>query len=100
MKSLTEALLKKQKREWMMAKYRRLPVIIEAIQWTGENYGEMLKFIGEKKFHHIVNDNTLLIPTLEVDHKAAWGDYIIKEGITDEVYPCNPDIFEKTYEVV
>jgi hypothetical protein len=39
----------------------------------------------------------LTIPTLEGDHKAMPGDYIIK-GIKNEFYPCKPDIFEMTYE--
>ena len=41
----------------------------------------------------------LIIPTLEGEHWAKDGDYIIK-GIQDEFYPCKPDIFEKTYEEV
>jgi hypothetical protein len=40
----------------------------------------------------------LIIPTLEGDHTAITGDWIIK-GIKGEFYPCKPDIFEKTYEV-
>ena len=44
-------------------------------------------------------EGTLLIRTLEGDHIASVGDYIIK-GIKGEIYPCKPDIFEKTYEEV
>jgi hypothetical protein len=45
----------------------------------------------------------LIIPTLDGEMKASLGDYIIKEPFpTDwrKVYPCKPDIFEKTYEII
>lgn len=44
-------------------------------------------------------DGKLMIDTLEGNMKANVGDYIIK-GVQGELYPCKPDIFEKTYEVV
>jgi len=82
-----------------MGKYRKIPVVIEAIQWTGKNSEEVTAFTGEKKFYHIQNDNSLVIPTLEGDHKAIIGDFIIR-GVKGEYYPCKPDIFEMTYELV
>jgi len=80
-------------------KYRKKPVVIEAVQWTGGNVDEIKIFTGEKKFYHIENDNSLLIPTLEGDHKAIVGDWIIR-GVQGEFYPCKPDIFEATYDFV
>ena len=41
----------------------------------------------------------LIIPTLEGDHEASVGDYIIK-GVQGEFYPCKPDIFKQTYEKI
>ena len=41
----------------------------------------------------------LTIETLEGDHQARVGDWIIR-GVAGEYYPCKPDIFEKTYELV
>lgn len=78
-----------------MAKYRKKPVVIEAIQWNGENTMEILKWAGNKAYLH----DSIYIKTLEGDHKATIGDYIIK-GIKGEFYPCKPDIFEATYEKV
>ena len=78
-----------------MAKYRKKPVVIEAIQWNGENTMEILKWVGNKAYFH----DSIYIKTLEGDHKATIGDYIIK-GIKGEFYPCKPDIFEMTYEKV
>lgn len=80
----------------MIKKYKKKPVIIEAIQWTGENLSEIDKFTQAKvKNHGLV----LIIPTLEGDMYASLGDYIIK-GVNGEFYPCKPSIFAKTYEEV
>ena len=82
-----------------MPKYRKKPVVIDALQWTGDNGEAMLEFAGEMSFYHVINDNILIIPTLEGNHKALPGDFIIR-GIAGEFYPCKPDIFESTYEAV
>ena len=73
----------------MNKKYRKKPVIIEAIQWTGKNLSEIDNFMGgtvENK------GTTLIIHTLEGDMKANIGDYIIK-GVNGEFYPCKSDLF-------
>ena len=46
-----------------------------------------------------VQTGSAFIPTLEGTHEARKGDWIIK-GIQGELYPCKPDIFEATYELV
>ncbi len=92
-------------------KYKKKPVIIEAIQWTGKNHREMYDFItndvdgyirpnGDNFYidHDKVNGG-LVIKTLEGEHIASIGDFIIK-GIKGEFYPCKPGIFEDTYEIV
>lgn len=80
----------------MMAKYKKKPVVIEAIRFIGSNYEEIREFIGKNT---LCSDLSIVIPTLEGDMVAQKGDYIIK-GIQGEFYPCNPDIFEETYEEV
>lgn len=88
-----------------MAKYRKKPVEIEAIQYTGNNIAEINEFVGiELQKKPIPSDlrgieYKLLIPTLEGDMEASPWDFIIK-GINGEFYPCKPDIFEKTYDEV
>ena len=77
----------------MVKKYRKKPVVVEAIQWTGDNTSEIMKWVGDRAYFR----DTLCIKTLEGDHRASVRDYIIK-GIKGEFYPCKPDIFEKTYE--
>ncbi len=82
-----------------MAKYRKKPVVIEAEQFTGD---ALVKGIcnsvscftsGNHKPHvHTIHDNQIVI--LEV------GDYIIPEPDGEHYYPCKPDIFEKTYDLV
>lgn len=85
-----------------MAKYRKRPVVIEALQWQGNNRAEIETFVGqtlESKFNPDSKLTYLMIPTLESPHEASVGDFIIM-GVSGEFYPCKPDIFEKTYERV
>ena len=91
-----------------MGKYRKIPVVIEAIKYDGTNSSEVQKFCNDncevKKFY---SDNTttsdsdelIIIHTLEGDMRVSLGDYIIK-GIKGEFYPCKGDIFLQTYESV
>jgi hypothetical protein len=79
-----------------MAKYRKKPVVIEAVQFTGDNWGEIETFVPVGKYN---DDGTFQIVTLEGEHKCSIGDYVIK-GVKGEFYPCKPDIFEMTYEAV
>jgi len=81
-------------------KYRKKPVVIEAVQWTGRNINEVHKFLGKGWENQEWDGNDfIIIPTLEGDHRADKGDFIIR-GVQGEVYPCKPDIFEATYESV
>lgn len=85
----------------MMHKYRKKPVEIEALQWTGDNRDEIWKFCSMAYFNTDVatGDLSLMVQTLEGSMQASIGDYIIK-GVKDEFYPCKPDIFELTYDKV
>lgn len=90
-------------------RYRKKPVEIEAVQWTGENLKEIRLFVGESLIYDIIDTAwevgkgrpyvIMKIKTLEGDMIASEGDYIIK-GISGEFYPCKPDIFKATYEEV
>lgn len=80
----------------MMAKYRKKPVVIEAVQWTGENVEEIEAFIGGG---FSMTSSGLFIVTLEGEMFASLDDWIIR-GVKGEFYPCKPDIFEATYEPV
>lgn len=78
--------------------YRKKPVVIEAIQWTGDNFDELERFTDNSALVKLFN-HELFIYTLEGKMHASVEDYIIK-GVEGEFYPCKPDIFEKTYEKV
>jgi len=81
-----------------MKRYRKRPVVIEAMQYLREkNIGACMDFCDKMVYNE--EDNEYDIETLEGSHRVSEGDYIIK-GIEGEFYPCKPDIFEKTYEVV
>ena len=75
--------------------YVKKPVVISAIQWNGNNTEEIKNFCNNL----IVKDNYLIIQTLEGQHIADKNDFIIR-GIKGEFYPCKPDVFEKTYELI
>lgn len=91
-------------------KYRKKPVVIEAIRLTTDNFDVVCDFMGgtpvpkhNPDFGIDENGNTnepylgVYIETLEGKMLANYGDYIIK-GVNGEFYPCKPDIFEKTYD--
>ena len=85
-------------------KYKKKPIVIEAVQFTGNNYQEILDF-GDKTvkqpflFKDGTGSETIVIRTLEGNMEVSEGDYVIK-GIKGEFYPCKPDIFEETYDKV
>lgn len=80
-----------------MTKYRKRPVMIEAVQWTGANYGEIVNFANWNC--GLTGDGVLFIHTLEGSLRATVGDFILR-GVKGEFYPCKPDIFAATYELV
>lgn len=85
-----------------MPKFRKKPVVIDAVQFTGNNLSECLQFIGISKDSADgcgVMGLPLFIPTLEGDMRADVGDWIIR-GVKGEFYPCKPDIFSLTYDLV
>jgi len=89
-----------------MPKFRKKPVVIEAIQFNGSNKIECIEFTNqtafarsEKDINGAVKFWVISIPTLEGDMIASPNDWIIK-GVNGEFYPCKPDIFEKTYEPI
>ena len=89
-----------------MSKFRKKPVEIDAIQWTGVNAGAITLFIVQFSEDHEVRfedrpgiGRALVIPTLEGEMCASPGDYLIR-GVQGELYPCKPDIFAATYEPV
>ena len=88
----------------MIKTYVKRPVEVQAVQWDGYNYGEIREFVGSVGDRILTlrgsyNDPDLIIHTLEGDHHASVGDYIIS-GVKGEFYPCKPDIFEQTYKEV
>lgn len=97
-------------------KYRKKPVVIEAVRWTGDNEEEIKRFAPiAAVFKYIVSNDKMTslcmekpqsgyiegvileIDTLEGVMQASLGDYIIR-GVNGEYYPCKSNIFEKTYE--
>ena len=95
-----------------MPKFRKKPVVIEAVQWTGDNLFDVITFTDGRPdikgdhagmawgdYENLVARDGLKIFTLEGEMLASHGDWIIK-GVKGEFYPCKPDIFTATYEPV
>jgi len=89
-------------------KFRKKPVVIEAVQWNGKNFDEVMNFMQDFHGHKVNYENAeeaayksgeLHIKTLEGIMTASKNDWVIK-GVKGEFYPCKPDIFEATYEKV
>jgi hypothetical protein len=78
-------------------KFTKKQVTIDAIQFTKENWEDIVNFTNGTAHSFADGANTCIIPTLEGEHIATEGDWIIK-GIKGEFYPCKPDIFELTYD--
>jgi len=91
-------------------KFRKKPVVIDAIQfiYSDEGIANLEAFCGKalgnvSKQRHLTAKGEAEIGTLEdgvhltVKHIATEGDWIIK-GVQGEFYACKPDIFEATYE--
>jgi hypothetical protein len=81
-------------------KYRKRPVVIEAVQYDGtdEGYAAVCAFAPGIHFDPAGN-KTFWVPTWEGLLRASPGDWIIR-GVKGELYPCKPDVFEATYEAV
>jgi len=82
-----------------MMKYRKKPVVIDAVRWAGQ---DIFKdgpdwLVQAYETGDIVIADEMHIRTLEGTMKADKGDYVIR-GIKGELYPCKPDIFHSSYE--
>jgi len=94
-----------------MGKFRTKSVVKDALLWDGQDHRAMFDFLdgssdeliscdGENFYiDHGKVQGGLMIKSIEGDHKADIGDYIIK-SLKGEFYVCKPDIFHMTYEAV
>ena len=82
--------------------YRKKPVEVQAIKWTGKNFDAVKEFAGDDVD---LDGDELVIKTLEdgskgqAKHVATVGDFVIR-GVAGEFYFCKPKIFKDTYELV
>jgi hypothetical protein len=80
-----------------MSKYIKKPIVVEAMQYTGDNVGQIAAFMNKKGL--TVRGNMIFIDTLEGQMVVKPNAYIIK-GVSGEFYPCKEEIFNRTYELV
>lgn len=83
----------------MINTYRKKPLVVEALQWTGFNLNEVMGFCPMIQAEKGLLDRfpELYIRTLEGEMHVSLNDFIIK-GVRGEFYACKPDIFWETYE--
>jgi hypothetical protein len=84
-----------------MAKYRKRPVVIEARQYDGSEASrdEILLWGDKADTPMSAGTDWLSIETLEGTLRVSVGDFVIR-GVKGELYPCKPDVFAATYELV
>lgn len=85
-------------------RYVKKAVEIEAEQFTGLNTSKIIDFCNGQAYVHTYSDNLkghdiIKIRTLEGEMEVSMYDYVIK-GVKGEFYPCKPDIFHLTYDLV
>jgi hypothetical protein len=82
-------------------KYKKKPVVVEAVQFTHESKNQVFNWASEINMNvyptYIEGLPVIMIPNQEGELVLSFGDWLIK-GLNNELYPCAPDIFEKTYE--
>jgi hypothetical protein len=81
------------------ARYRRRPTVTEAIQFTGENAGEIVDTFGGAGIHS-VGDYLVVTTTNQRRIAVLPGDWIIPDSRPDTFYPCAPEVFAAYYEPV
>lgn len=81
--------------------YRKRPIVIEAVQWTGDNLEAIWDWAGAENVYGPTEENpdALIISTSEGRMRADLGDWVIR-GVAGELYPCKDPIFRETYEPV
>ena len=83
-------------------KARKKPVVVEVIRWDGlKDHHKFPQWLKEAFDSGVcfMDNSMLYIKTLEGNHMANYGDWII-QGVKGELYPCKPDVFDLTYEFV
>lgn len=83
-------------------KYRKRPVVIEAIKYTGtiDSATDIFNWMADNEFYDsLYVDGKFYVKTLEGNMLVSPGNYVIC-GVEKEFYSCDPYIFEKTYEAV
>lgn len=78
-------------------KFKKKPVVIDALQWTGDNLDAVLEFTKEGNVGAVPGTKELMIDTLEGTMSCPVGHWIIR-GVKGEFYACDPAIFKMSYE--
>lgn len=80
----------------MVKQYKKRPLVVEALQWTGVNFDEMSEFCNVIKDRH---GTTITLDTLEGPMMAYAGAYVVK-GLVGEYWAVREDVFKGSYDPV
>lgn len=91
-------------------RFRKKPVVITAVQWTGDNLAEIAEFVGadvtgnnKDRFMYVTDDQPPCLVMKTIQGQAAVGrvgDWVIPESEPGRAYPCDPGVFAATYDEV
>ena len=82
-----------------VGKFRKRPLEVEALLWTGHNTADMEAFLESPRNGYFAGNCLLRIQTLEGTMTCLPGNWVVK-GIRGEYYPCQAGVFDQTYEAV
>lgn len=84
-----------------MPKFKKIPVEVEAVRWTGDNMDDVISFCGAGTFDRDVGNNSLMLQQGDDGRnlRVNEGDWVIR-GVEGELYPCTDSVFQKTYEAI
>jgi len=87
-----------------MALYRKKPVDVEAVQWTGDNAEDVWRFADKCFYPEHFLEYPRCVAGIYDELHGTWirvklGDWVLK-GVRGEFYPCDEGVFAETYELV
>ena len=80
-------------------RYRKKPVVVEALQWTGMNFVDMSCFLGSARHGTFLNNHLYLTPADDVMTRCVPGTWIVK-GATGGFHPVPAHAFPQVYEAL
>jgi hypothetical protein len=72
-------------------------MVVQAMQWTGDNLAEITGFLDEDEFNHLPHHETLVLDVVHEHGSARKGDWVVRDG-DGHLMSCDPNTFAATHE--